>query len=381
MNTKLLSSYRSYNTNIPIYLHERPHAIIKHCMERRDASGNIQQHQVVIIVDEEKGEFNVRSEQDANKEYRVSFGTDTSPPVLPSCECYDWERNRLPCKHFFAVFAHFPKWSFEQLPDSYKKSPFLTVDEFVSPAQQRPAEIDDLSDSYLTENDFEDPTQSTTCAIKQPVLINELPLKKTFHKTEAARSREILGQIKNMTYIAEGWQDVKLLEKLNVKLEKCLRLLNDSAPKENGITLEVPPQKQPAKKNVPLPVQPLQQHESNKISSSSYMRLPTRLKKNPYSGRCGEKAMSLKRSYVSNLSEIEGKPAKIHVSKQKENVIIDCIVNNDDEVADDQFVKSTPPTNFRVGEVDASSDMYNMNLKNPSNEEVIIITTVQTETP
>lgn len=39
--------------------------------------------------------------------------------------------------------------------DSYKKSPFLTVDEFVSPAQQRPAEIDDLSDSYLTEDDFE----------------------------------------------------------------------------------------------------------------------------------------------------------------------------------------------------------------------------------
>ena len=73
------------------------------------------------------------------------------------------------------VFAHFPKWSFEQLPDSYKKSSFLTVDEFVSPAQQCPTEIDDLSDSYLTEDDFEDPTQSTARAIKQPVLINELP--------------------------------------------------------------------------------------------------------------------------------------------------------------------------------------------------------------
>ena len=44
-----------------------------------------------------------------------------------------------------------------------------------------------------------------------------------------------------MMYIAEGWQDVKLREKLNVKLEKCLHFLNDSAPKENGITLEVSP--------------------------------------------------------------------------------------------------------------------------------------------
>lgn len=55
------------------------------------------------------------------------------------------------------------------------------------------------------------------------------------------------------------------------------------------------------------------------------MRLPAR-----------PKAMSLKRSYVSNLSEIESKPAKI--SKQKENVIIYCIVEND-MIAENKLVK------------------------------------------
>ena len=56
--------------------------------------------------------------------YRVQFGTDQ-----PSCECYDWERQRLPCKHFFAVFRHFSSWSFDNLLGPYKDSPFFTLDE------------------------------------------------------------------------------------------------------------------------------------------------------------------------------------------------------------------------------------------------------------
>ena len=47
---------------------------------------------------------------------------------MPNCECSDWERNRLPCKHFFAVFTHFENWGFQQLPVHYKESPFLTLD-------------------------------------------------------------------------------------------------------------------------------------------------------------------------------------------------------------------------------------------------------------
>ncbi len=35
-------------------------------------------------------------------------------------------------------------------------------------------------------------------------------------------------------------KDGKLLEKLNRKLKKCYQFLKDSAPKENGITLDVP---------------------------------------------------------------------------------------------------------------------------------------------
>ena len=175
-------------------------------MEKRDACGNISlQH--VAVVDQEKGEFSVRSQRESTEFYRVAFGTDADPTVLPSCECYDWERNRLPCKHFFAVFSY---------PCANNHPHY----------QQFDVNTDVFDDSTLT---------------SQPAAFNDLPQKNTNHRTEAARSTEILGQIKNLTYAAEGLQDGKLLEKLDRKLKKFYQFFKDSAPKDNGITLEVPP--------------------------------------------------------------------------------------------------------------------------------------------
>ncbi|CAB4035155.1 Hypothetical predicted protein [Paramuricea clavata] len=176
--------------------------------------GNIPlQH--VVVVDQEKGDFTVRSQQDSAKCYRVTFGTDTDPVLIQEyCQSFDHNTDVL----------------------------------------------DDLTST------------------SQPLTVfNDLPQKKTNHRTEAARSREILGQIKNLTYVAEGWQDGKLLEKLNRKLETSYQFLKDYAPKENGITLEVPPPKRLAVKTTT----PVNQHP---IKSTTYKQLPTAPKKKPYSG-------------------------------------------------------------------------------------------------
>ena len=119
------------------------------------------------------------------------------------------------CKHFFAVFTHIPRWSFEKLPGSHKNSPFLTVDELVSHAHQYSIKADhpDCPSFDLNTDVFHDSTLTS-----RPAALNDLPQKKTNHRTEAARSHEILGQLKNLTYIAEGWQDVTLLQKLKVPI-------------------------------------------------------------------------------------------------------------------------------------------------------------------
>jgi hypothetical protein len=80
----------------------------------------------ITVVDDVYGKFKVRSQDDSSKFYTLSFGSVSGDP--PSCDCYDWERHRLPCKHFFAIFKNYPLWSFQKLPKSYTESQFLTVD-------------------------------------------------------------------------------------------------------------------------------------------------------------------------------------------------------------------------------------------------------------
>ena len=55
----------------------------------------------------------------------VDFGLDSGEP---SCSYKDWITHHIPCKHFFAVFNHHPQWGWDQLPSSYKASPYLSLD-------------------------------------------------------------------------------------------------------------------------------------------------------------------------------------------------------------------------------------------------------------
>ena len=115
-NTKLQASFRRYNPNIPPYLRERPHHILKHCLEKH-ALAESMRSSYVEVIDVANGVFAVRSQSDTDnkRNYRVQFNQ-------PSCECYNWERQRMPGKHFFAVFLHVPAWSFERLPIPYRDS-------------------------------------------------------------------------------------------------------------------------------------------------------------------------------------------------------------------------------------------------------------------
>ena len=47
---------------------------------------------------------------------------------MPSCTCKDWQRFHLPCKHFFAIFQHRANWQWEQLPQPYLQSAYLSAD-------------------------------------------------------------------------------------------------------------------------------------------------------------------------------------------------------------------------------------------------------------
>lgn len=163
------------------------------------------------------------------------FGT-----TQQSCDCHDWERHRLPCNYFFAVFLRVPVWSFDKLPDAYKDSPFFTLDEeLFTPDNPKASNyigkgsVDDLLSMIGAEavevNDG-----------KESLRFEELPRTVPQPRNTAAKCREVLRQIKNMTYIVEAWENADISEGLREKLEECLHLLHMTAPKENGVIFEAP---------------------------------------------------------------------------------------------------------------------------------------------
>lgn len=127
-NFEQSSANRKYKDSIPPYLHNRPKAVILHCLDRKANSSKFEAEDIIASVI--SGEFEVQSGDSA---YAVNFKT-------PSCSCPDWIQMKYPCKHFFAVFRHHPSWDWYSLPTSYLDSPRLrldsqAVDEYFSTSQ------------------------------------------------------------------------------------------------------------------------------------------------------------------------------------------------------------------------------------------------------
>ena len=166
-------------------------------MERHALSESMPSSHVEVI-EIANDVFAVRSQGDTDdkRKYRVQFNQ-------PSCECYDWERQRMACKHFFAVFLHVPAWSFDRLPKPYRDSPFFTLDDDLSRAGPNnleeinrigKGEVDHVPSG--TEQYIEFPEVP---AVKEAVKFENLPRKAARPRTSAAKCHELLGQIRNLT--------------------------------------------------------------------------------------------------------------------------------------------------------------------------------------
>ena len=74
----------------------------------------------MTVLDDSRKFFLVHSQTEEGRRCRVSF-------TEPKCECYDWARNYMPCKHLFAVLCvGLAVW--DDLPPAYTNSPWLSLD-------------------------------------------------------------------------------------------------------------------------------------------------------------------------------------------------------------------------------------------------------------
>ena len=161
----------------------------------------------------------------SGKSYKVSL----AEKKYPSCECPDWKRTKFPCKHMFAIFRLHPDWNFDQLPEPFKNSVYLNLDEdLVFITNIKKEESDDGNDDNLTEHNQDSSN-----------VPSEIPIRKRYHINQAARCRDFVKQINSLTYLAKE----ESLQDLETVLLKSLNELKGSSSYDVGGNLILNPTK------------------------------------------------------------------------------------------------------------------------------------------
>ena len=293
-NTRGHSLYRPYSNDVPVYLHDQPKPVIDAARHKISLAEEIPASRVKTTGS--NGEFRVKS-QDADKRwYLVSFGNDIDKPF---CECLSWLRNHFPSKHFFAIFRHFPEWGWEKLPQQYRNSPLLTLDEPIIGISTKPvAEPLDLPESMSISDNIQE--EST---LPYHVEYMKLPQKKGSPKAVGSACRELLSEIKQITFLID---DLRELETLKANMQNIHLRLKKVVPSDNGLQVERGGKKKNKKRKLQTQDEPLRKQ---------FREIPKASKrKHIYSGRQGVKAAMMRKTLQVHVNVLKNQhePVKAH---------------------------------------------------------------------
>ena len=109
-----------------------------------------------------------------------------------SCECKDWQRTMLPCKHMFALFNGKTRLDWGAFYESYRNSPFFSLE----PIKNN--DIETSASGAVSDLSMEDQISEES----DHVNFNPLQNKQYLKKAKASMCRELLKQIRliNISY-------------------------------------------------------------------------------------------------------------------------------------------------------------------------------------
>ena len=206
--------------------------------------------------------------------YSVQFG-DLS--TMPSCSCFDWQKHHWPCKHFLAIYKHFPEWGWEAMSPIYKDSPYFKIDSNVVPDDSMMiSTLKASTDTHDTPNTV--PPSGEVYRAQS----DEVPLEKFIDsssqnqpiinlKHEGRSCREILKELQNLTYLCTNGNAFQTLKD---DLQTALNKFKQCLPSESGILIEAPKSKQPPKLKKGTTAN---ENQPTKTKLKDYARLPLRL--------------------------------------------------------------------------------------------------------
>ena len=254
---------------------------------------DIPSHHIVMT---EAGKFKVKS-QSSHGMYMVSFGGQNT---LPSCQCLSWQQAKMPCKHFFAIFLNYPAWGWDQLPSIYRNSVHLVLDDSVIKASRtdetpgtgpepcveippQPPETNNRQHKLVDTNTTQQEPLNTHAEATE-CKSDELQVKKGVKLSQTKRCRDVLEELRKLTYIV---QDPTVLQEIERGVKEIVQLAKTSLPKDAGLILEERCHGKPAKKNL---------CKKRKCATKTlvYKQLPKSKKKHKFSGRHGSRAQMMR---------------------------------------------------------------------------------------
>ena len=227
----------------------------------------------------------------------------------------------MPCKHLFAVLEHVEGKSWESVSSRYRASPFIVLDQDVVKHQDSEVPISPVEQDGVAENrDNEE---------KDKMVYSKLPMKQFTKRSKASECRDLLNQLRSLTFIV---YDVDSLDILHDTLADSLKTLSFHAPKEDDLIVERPMVSRASKENV-------------------YPELPkTKERKSVLSGRIGVSTEKRKASMAVDVG-MPAKCAKVSVIEEfpsfnSEDIYdipmhSDAIIVDSDEYEDDDDVVVT----------------------------------------
>ena len=111
-NVACLGSIRKYGADVPSFMHNRPHYFVAHCMKRMPPS--CLPIPPESITDYADGVYTVRSSRLEATAYTVRMCSNVDSSV-PACDCPDWQRRYMPCKHLAGGHQYMRTTRVEQL--------------------------------------------------------------------------------------------------------------------------------------------------------------------------------------------------------------------------------------------------------------------------
>ena len=192
-----------------------------------------------ITLDDSIGAFLVPSEVGKHN-YRVYFKAPQDNDI-PSCECLDWQRNYLPCKHLLAIIQDkkYDTRGWETLPIAYRESPFLSLDMDIlfKPIHHILDEANNTQQSSDAQTDFRDHERETVKVTTTQTTTADLPKPVFPKRTAVTRCCDLLSRIKNLIYECTDSTSFANLEK---NLASALQELEDNSNTDTGLTLTAP---------------------------------------------------------------------------------------------------------------------------------------------